>query len=171
MVSEGRGDRPAGRPLAHMPEALETPPVWDRPWDRIEVGERFSSGPIAISADDVLRFADLTGDRHPVHVDPEWAERSRFGGLIAHGLLVLSLAIGAFPFGGSYVVALRRIREAVFKRPVPAGDQVEAVAEVAGKTPVDSASGIVTIACTVRDDAGRTVLRWEIDVLWRREER
>lgn len=39
----------------------------------------------------VNRFADVTGDHAYIHVDPERAAASRFGGTVAHGLLVLSL--------------------------------------------------------------------------------
>ncbi|MBD9562280.1 MaoC family dehydratase [Pseudomonas sp. PDM09] len=36
-------------------------------------------------------FADVTGDDAFIHTDPERAAQTRFGGTIAHGLLVLSL--------------------------------------------------------------------------------
>jgi acyl dehydratase len=37
------------------------------------------------------KFADATGDRQFIHVDPERAKRTPFGGTIAHGFLTLSL--------------------------------------------------------------------------------
>ena len=39
----------------------------------------------------VDRFADLTGDHNFIHVDPERARQTPFGGTIAHGFLSLSL--------------------------------------------------------------------------------
>ena len=39
----------------------------------------------------ITEFARLTGDNALIHVNPEAAAKSRFGGAIAHGLLVLSL--------------------------------------------------------------------------------
>src|SRR5687768_5370586 len=46
-----------------------------------------------VTQDQVNRFADATGDRQWIHVDPERAAKeSPFGGPIAHGYLTLSLA-------------------------------------------------------------------------------
>ena len=69
-------------------------------------------------------FAGLTGDFHPQHADAEWAAASPFGERIAHGLLVLSLAAGLVDFDPEEVLALRRVRDVVFKRPVKLGDTI-----------------------------------------------
>jgi acyl dehydratase len=44
-----------------------------------------------MTQDDVDRFAELTGDHNFIHVDPERAAQTPFGGTIAHGFLALSL--------------------------------------------------------------------------------
>jgi len=44
-----------------------------------------------ITEDDILLFAQVSGDRNPIHLDPEYAERSIFGKRIAHGFLIGSL--------------------------------------------------------------------------------
>jgi acyl dehydratase len=46
---------------------------------------------LEISQERVDRFADATDDRQFIHVDPERAARTPFGGTIAHGFLTLSL--------------------------------------------------------------------------------
>ena len=46
-----------------------------------------------VTQDEVDRFADLTGDHNPVHVDPDFAAATPFGGTIAHGYLTLSLVV------------------------------------------------------------------------------
>ena len=71
---------------------------------------------------DVVAFAALTGDCHPQHTDAEWAASSPFGERIATGMLVLSCAGGLVPFDPERVVALRRVGDVVFKRPVRFGD-------------------------------------------------
>jgi acyl dehydratase len=42
-------------------------------------------------------FADVTGDRQFIHVDPEAAAKTPFGGTIAHGFLTLSLIASLMP--------------------------------------------------------------------------
>ena len=50
-----------------------------------------ASGWILIDQQAVDTFADVTGDRQFIHVDPEAAARTPFGGTVAHGFLTLSL--------------------------------------------------------------------------------
>jgi acyl dehydratase len=40
--------------------------------------------------EDFDRFADLTGDNNPIHVDPEFSARTHFGQTVAHGMLLYS---------------------------------------------------------------------------------
>lgn len=49
------------------------------------------SGWLAVDQDRITAFADATEDRQFIHVDPEAAARTPFGGTIAHGFLTLSL--------------------------------------------------------------------------------
>jgi 3-hydroxybutyryl-CoA dehydratase len=61
-------------------------------------GQTFSSPSRTISAADVLAFAALTGDAHPLHYDDEYAKTTRFGRPIVHGLHLMALtALGAAP--------------------------------------------------------------------------
>ena len=46
---------------------------------------------VQITQEQVNAFADLTGDHQYIHVDPERARKTMFGGTIAHGYLTLSL--------------------------------------------------------------------------------
>ena len=62
-------------------------------------------------------------------MDADWAAGSRFGEQIAHGLLVLSFAVGLLPLDPERVVALRRVGDAVFKQPVKIGDTVHVEGE------------------------------------------
>ena len=59
---------------------------------RARVGEEVGvSGWLEVDQDRIDAFADATEDRQFIHVDPEAAAQSPFGGTIAHGFLSLSL--------------------------------------------------------------------------------
>jgi len=56
------------------------------------VGQELGVGPwLEITQERVNAFADATGDHQYIHVDPERASKTFFGGTIAHGYLTLSL--------------------------------------------------------------------------------
>jgi NAD(P)-dependent dehydrogenase (short-subunit alcohol dehydrogenase family)/acyl dehydratase len=61
------------------------------------------------------RFAEASGDRNPLHIDPDYARRTPFGRCISHGALVAIAALGA-----ADAQALRGLRSLViqFKQPV-----------------------------------------------------
>jgi acyl dehydratase len=53
--------------------------VFARGFHELAPGDRFSTPETVVDEGDILDFADLTGDAHPQHVDPEWAAGSRVG--------------------------------------------------------------------------------------------
>jgi acyl dehydratase len=143
--------------------------LFSQPFDALEAGDRFSTRGRTVTEADVAAFAGLTGDYHPQHTDAEWAAASPFGERIAHGLLVLSFAAGLVPFDPERVLALRRVRDVVFKRPVRLGDTIRVDGKVAEARPVDDAAGLVAVALTVAGARGQTVMRATVEVLWRRD--
>ena len=59
---------------------------------RGKLGSEIGVSPwIEISQQAINGFADVTGDHQFIHVDPEAAARTPFGGTVAHGFLTLSL--------------------------------------------------------------------------------
>lgn len=74
----------------------------------------------------ILRYAEITGDFNPIHVDPEFAAKTPMGGPIAHGTLSLNLvwqSVAATFGAGALPGAALDIR---FARPVREGERVEA---------------------------------------------
>jgi 3-hydroxybutyryl-CoA dehydratase len=143
--------------------------IFDSDFDRLSPGARIETRGRTITESDVTSFAALTGDWHPQHADAAWAAESPFGERIAHGMLVVSYAIGLLPIDPERVVALRAIRDVVFKRPAPIGTTIRVEAEVAETKALDPEQGLVTIALRVRDVDRRLLARCAIEALWRRE--
>jgi 3-hydroxybutyryl-CoA dehydratase len=143
--------------------------VFGLDFDRLEPGAKAVSRGRTITESDLVSFSALTGDWHPQHADAAWAADGQFGERIAHGMLVLSYAIGLLPIDPDRVVALRGIRSVVFKRPVPIGVTIRAEAEIASTRPLDPSHGLVELALRIRDAEGRLVARAAIDALWRRD--
>ena len=139
--------------------------MFDRDFDSLEVGDSFVTRGRTVTEADVVSFACLTGDMHPQHTDREWASSSLFGERVAHGMLVASFALGMLPFDPERVIALRRVRDAVFKRPVCLGDTIH----MAGRVDrLDAATGMVGVRLDVINQRSAVVARLGIDVLWRR---
>jgi 3-hydroxybutyryl-CoA dehydratase len=121
----------------------------------------------AVTEQDILSFAALTGDMHPQHVDSDWAAKSRFGEQIAHGLLVLSFAVGLMELDPDRVVALRRVRDAVFKRPVKIGDVIRAETDTVGTQSVDGEHELVDVRLRIVNQDDQLVLRANLELLCR----
>jgi acyl dehydratase len=142
---------------------------FDLAYDDLAPGMTFATRGRTVTEADVVGFATLTGDFHPQHVDAEWSARGPFGERIAHGMLVLAYAAGLVPFDPERIMALRRVRDATFKRPVRLGDTIAVEGKITAMTELDDVSGLVSVALTVVGRDRRTVLRATIELLWRRD--
>ena len=90
----------------------------------------------------VNRFADVTDDHNPIHVDPEFAKNTPFGGTIAHGFLTLSMLApisqGLLNVTGAKASINYGTDKVRFPAPLPVGAQFRGhgvlsdVSEVAG---------------------------------------
>lgn len=127
------------------------PPYAGRRYSQFAPGDRFGAD-IPITPEHLADGARLIGDFNPLHVDPEFAARSRFGGTILHG--VLTSALMSAPFGnlvaGTAIGYLQH--DARFLAPVRAGDTLRitwTVVEVLPKP--DKGGGIVVATCEARN--------------------
>lgn len=84
----------------------------------------------AFTQDDVARFAELSGDRHPTHLDEAYARGTRFGERVVHGMLTASLlsAANALLLGIPGAISVEQTLR--FLRPVRVGDAITARSEV-----------------------------------------
>jgi len=139
---------------------------WSAPFEELSVGQRFSSPQRPVRDTDVIVFAALTGDWHPQHCDPHWAADSPFGERIAHGMLILSLAVGLVPLDPQRVLALRRVSDVVFKRPVRLEEAIHVAGEIAALRPIDEHAGLVDFSWQIRNQDDALVARAGVQVLW-----
>ncbi len=101
-------------------------------YESLQVGDSFTFT-CFISAEDVRTFAEVSGDDNPLHIDEEYAKKTRFGQCIVHGVFLLSIiskVLGRdFPGPGSIAVGL----SARFLRPVPVNAEVTIEVKVSEK--------------------------------------
>ena len=107
--------------------------VAERWYEDIEVGEVRRTLGRTITETDVVLHAGQTGDFFPHHMDAEWMRTQPAGERIAHGTLVVSVAVGMTagdvnPRSMSY--GYDRIR---FVKPVLIGDTITVAAEITEK--------------------------------------
>jgi acyl dehydratase len=113
---------------------------------RDRVGQEVGvSGWRTVTQEDVDTFADLTGDRQWIHVDPERAQSGPYGTTIQHGFLTLGMATGLLwevctvdGFGRILNYGLNRVR---FPAPVRVGSRIRMHVQVAEVTALDSPEG------------------------------
>ncbi len=109
--------------------------------EELQIGDTVVGGPRVVSRADIDHFAEFTGDTFYAHTDPEAAARNPlFGGIVAHGYLVVSLAAGLFvePNPGP-VLANFGVDALRFLIPVKAGDALTVTLTAKQLTPRVSA--------------------------------
>jgi 3-hydroxybutyryl-CoA dehydratase len=87
-----------------------------------------------VENEDVIGFAELSGDRNPIHLSEHFARKTRFGGRIVHGLYTASLisAVIGMRLPGPGAVYISQTLN--FLGPVKIGDVVDVSVEVAELT-------------------------------------
>ena len=128
----------------------------------VKVGDR-AEFEKTVTAEDVARFAESTGDLNPLHRDPVYAAKTRFGECIAHGMLsagFISAVLGTKLAPDCCVIYLSQNLR--FLRPVKIGETIRATAEVKG---TDAQKRIVTVQTDCFNQNGEPVVKGEAVVL------
>ena len=114
-----------------------------------------------VTQKDIDQFADVTGDHQWIHVDPERAKDTPFGGTIAHGYYTLSLApvlsdqifeLQGFAFALNY--GLNKVR---FPAPLPVGSRVRMKARLANLEDVPGGAQMTLELTFEREDGDKPV--------------
>jgi 3-hydroxybutyryl-CoA dehydratase len=115
-----------------------------------------------VTDDDIHRFADVTGDHNPLHLDEEFARTTRFGRRIAHGMLSASMISAAIanelPGKGSIYLG----QTLQFVAPVFPGDTVTARVTVIS---VREDKPIIKLETNCTNQRDEVVIRGEATVL------
>lgn len=138
------------------------------PFEALAPGMTLRTATRTITAEDLLAFAKLTGDCNPAHTNPSAARNGPFGEQIAHGMLVLSYAVGLLPLDPALAVALRDVHDVTFKRPATIGTTISVDATTEDVRPLTHDLGLVHTGLAVRDAGERLLVRGRLGLLWRR---
>jgi acyl dehydratase len=129
-------------------------------FEEFKVGDTFYSDEQMITDDDIMRFAELSGDHNKIHIDNDYARSTIFGERIAHGLLGLSIASGLaakLGFAEDTIMALRSVQWK-FKLPIKINDTINGIFVVTNKKELKGQrNGIVTFDVRVTNQKGDVV--------------
>lgn len=127
----------------------------------VSVGQK-ATREMTVTEEMVAAYAELTGDRNPLHFDAEFAAGTRFKRLIAQGGITTGLlhALVAMDMPGAGSVFLNQSWN--FPKPVYIGDTIRAEATV--KT-VHERRGIVKLDIVIENQDGDAVLSGEATVM------
>ncbi len=140
----------------------------------LRVGDSVVAGPRTVTLADIAHFAEFTGDTFYAHTD-EAAARANplFGGIVAHGYLVVSLAAGLFvaPEPGP-VLANYGLENLRFLTPVKPGDELTVTLTAKQITPrIDADYGEVRWDTDVTNQRGESVAKYDVLTLVAKERR
>lgn len=112
-----------------------------------------------ITREQLVRYADASGDHNPLHLDEEFARGTPYGRPIAHGMLVLALVseLMTYSFGEAWLRGGRL--KTRFRAPVFPGDTVRASGTL--KT---SSDGTATYEVAVANQDGENVITGDASV-------
>jgi oxepin-CoA hydrolase/3-oxo-5,6-dehydrosuberyl-CoA semialdehyde dehydrogenase len=131
----------------------------------MKIGDTIETATRTITLEDIVHFAEFTGDTFYAHTDPEAAAANPlFGGIVAHGYLVVSLAAGLFvePDPGP-VLANFGVDNLRFLTPVKAGDTIRVTLTVKQITPRASADyGEVRWDAVVTNQEDKPVATYDV---------
>ncbi|HCC06244.1 TPA: hypothetical protein DEP94_02730 [Candidatus Nomurabacteria bacterium] len=123
-------------------------------FDEIKVGDNASFYRVFME-DEVMKFAELSGDMNPLHTDISYAEGTQFKQRLVHGMLLGSLCSR---FVGMCIPGKRCLylsQNLSFKNPVFIGDEIEVVGTVIFKS---EATKILTINIVMKKGKDVVVL-------------
>jgi len=123
-----------------------------------------------LQSDDILKFAELTGDFNKLHFDRDFSTSSGYKDVIVHGLLTLSVMLGlwhSLDLTNGTVLAFAGLKEVSFKIPVYVGDKLHLSSEISSKRELRSRTnaGLVTVKLQGMNQKNKVVLEAELALI------
>lgn len=126
----------------------------------------FTEGDVTIQSrvvrqEDFDRFAELSGDDNPIHVDPAFAARTHFGEPVAHGMLLYGLVCGVI--SDTYPDAFQIEQDFMFPAPTFAGEHITIRLRVVEVSDSGRRTRLETVIVNAENEVvcdGETVLGW-----------
>ncbi|MBA3853636.1 MAG: phenylacetic acid degradation bifunctional protein PaaZ, partial [Gemmatimonas sp.] len=137
-------------------ESKDTVHPFRKTFDELQIGDTLVTGTRTITLDDIVKFAELSGDKFYAHMnDDEARSNGIFEGRVAHGYFIVSAAAGLFvePSLGP-VLANYGLENLRFTKPVYPGDTIRVRLTVKQKTAKDTPEGGIP----------QGVVEWDVEV-------
>ena len=99
---------------------------------------------VLVTREMVMKFAEVTGDFNPIHVDEDYAKNTKFGRCIAHGILIAGFFSRALV--DTWGTGIYLGQDLKFTAPVYIGDTVEIQVTLTGMRPKNRIGSVDTIA-------------------------
>ncbi|MBF8983200.1 MaoC family dehydratase [Lutibacter sp. B2] len=129
----------------------------EKRYEEIMIGEKASVSKI-ITESDISGFANISGDYNPIHLNAEYASKTRFKKRIAHGMLTSSLisaVLGTQLPGENTLYLSQNVK---FLAPAYIGDHLTATVEVKEKR---DEKKIIILNTIVKNQLGNEILAGE----------
>lgn len=127
----------------------------------LKIGSSYTKTVIA-DEETIKKIAEVSGDVNPIHLDKAYAEQSKFGRRIAHGLFcinAISMIIGNYLPGNGTILISQNFQ---YKKPVYIDDQIEVTVTIINCLSVNK----YTLRTLCKNQMGDIVLDGESIVRW-----
>ena len=113
----------------------------------MQEGDSLTAVDKRVTQEQIVRYAEASGDFNPIHVDHEFAAASQFGETIAHGMMIAASISEMMSLAFHEAWAANGRLKLRFRAPVRSGDSVTASGTVKR---VSEGDGVREIACDVQ---------------------